>query len=385
MSYKKRDFFVMGRKQIWNWQRSDWPRFTYDSKVLETAEQTFLHNSGVLFGAYRHLTENNQSQLKIELISTEALKTSEIEGEYLDRNSLQSSIRQHFGLGKSRQQMRTAETGIADLMMDLYKNYNKKLSHQMLYRWHSMLTTGRTDLKDRGRYRSFKEPMQVISGPLHRPKVHFEAPPSSRVKTEMNNFIKWFCSTAPGDKMPLPILARAGIAHLYFECIHPFEDGNGRIGRVLSEKVLAQGVGQPTLIALSTIINKNKKNYYKALEQANKNMEITSWLQYFSDVVQKALDYTKNYIDFLISKTKLFDRLEDQINIRQKKCLLKMFERGPDGFVGGLSAENYIKMTRTTRPTATRDLGDLVAKGALIRVGERKSTRYFLKVKTPKI
>ncbi len=374
----------MGRTRIWNWQRSDWPQFTYDSRALENAERTFLHNSGLLFGAYRHLTDENQSQLKVDLMSTEALKTSEIEGEYLDRDSLQSSIRQHFGLGKSKQQMWTAETGIADLMMNLYKSYNKKLSHQMLYRWHSMLTFGRTDLKDKGRYRTFKESMQVVSGPLHKPRVHFEAPPSSRIKIEMDSFIHWFCNTAPGNKTALPILIRAGIAHLYFVCIHPFEDGNGRIGRAVSEKALSQGFGQPTLIALSAVINKSKKKYYGALEQANKHMEITRWLEYFSDTVQEALHYTRSYIDFLISKTKLFDKLEGKINFRQKKCLLKMFEQGPDGFIGGLSAEKYIKITQATRPTATRDLGDLVAKDALTKVGERKSTRYFLKVKTLK-
>lgn len=364
----------------WNWQKPDWPNFTYKTDDLERAEQDLLHSSGVLFGAYKHLAGEDRDRLKVELISSEALKTSEIEGEYLDRDSLQSSIRRHFGLQADGRKVPPAERGIADLMVDLYNSYNDALDHDTLYRWHRMLTNGRTDLKDMGCYRTGEEPMQVVSGLLHDPNVHFEAPPANRIKKEMDAFIKWFNRTAPGKKDVLPTVTRAGIAHLYFECIHPFEDGNGRIGRALSEKVLAQGLRQPTLIALSTVINQNKKAYYDALEYANKKNEITRWLEYFSGAVLGALKFTQSYIEFLIDKTKLFERLQGELNPRQEKCILRMFEEGPEGFTGGLSAENYIRITKATRPTATRDLADLVSKGALIKTGELRHTRYHLNI-----
>lgn len=343
-------------------------------------EQDFLHGSGLLFGAYKHLDWENKDKLKIEIISNEALKTSEIEGEYLDRDSLQSSIRRHFGLQIQKRKIKQSGTGITDIMVDLYNTCEDPLSREMLYDWHYMLTCEREDLQDIGRYRTGKEPMEVVSGPLHRQKVHFEAPPASQVKKEMNRFVRWFNRTAPGGRSPLPALTRAGIAHLYFECIHPFEDGNGRIGRVLSEKVLAQACGEPTLIALATIIERDKKAYYGALERANKKNEITQWLVYFADMTLEALRYTQTYIKFLIEKTKLFESLRGKINSRQKKCLLRMFKEGPDGFTGGLSAKNYISITKATRPTATRDLADLVAKGALLKTGERRSTRYILNI-----
>jgi len=184
--------------------------------------------------------------------------------------------------------------------------------------------------------------------------------------------------TAPTGKNPLPALLRAGIAHLYFVSIHPFEDGNGRIGRAIAEKALAQCLGQPTLIALAYTIERNKKTYYTALEQANKRNEITPWLIYFADRVLTAQHYTVTWIEFLISKAKLYDRLRGQLNPRQEKVLARLFREGPEGFIGGFSAEKYIGITGAPRATATRDLQDLVGKGALLRRGERKHTRYQL-------
>jgi Fic family protein len=248
----------------------------------------------------------------------------------------------------------------------------------MLFEWHQMLTNGRRDLHDIGRYRTHPEPMQIVSGAVYAPKVHFEAPPSSAMMPEMDRFIAWFSDTAPEGKKPLPALLRAGMAHLYFVSIHPFEDGNGRIGRALAEKALAQSLGQPTLIALACTIERHKKAYYEALERANRHNEITGWLIYFADRVLTAQGYTQSWIEFLIKKTKLYDRLRGQLNARQEKALDRMFTKGAEGFTGGLSAEKYIHITGATRATATRDLQDLVGKGALSRTGERKHTRYHL-------
>ncbi len=364
----------------WNWQQDDWPNFRYDSLVLKGLEEQFLHRSGLLFGAYKHINDNEKDALTVDLISTEALKTSEIEGEILNRDSIQSSIRRSFGLETDNRKIPPAERGIAEMMVDLYQNYDKPLSHQTLFDWHKMLTLGRRDLHDIGRYRTHDGAMQIISGPLHRPKVHYEAPPSVSMKAEMKAFIDWFKKTGPAGKEPLSALTRAGIAHFWFVSIHPFEDGNGRIGRAVAEKALSECLGQPVLLALSQTIQNNKKAYYSMLEQSNKTNEITEWLKYFSKTILEAQDDTQTQIDFLIEKARFFDKFRGQLNKRQEKVVLRIFKEGPKGFKGGLSAENYITITGTSRATATRDLQDLLKKGALTKTGEFKSTRYYLKI-----
>lgn len=313
-------------------------------------------------------------------MSTEAVTTSEIEGEILDRASVQSSLRKQLGLATDERRVRPAERGIAETIVDLYRSFAEPLSEEMLFRWHRMVMSGSRNLRDVGRYRTGAEPMQVISGPMGEPRVHFEAPPSSRVPSETERFIAWFVQTAPGGEKPLPALTRAGIAHLYFESIHPFEDGNGRIGRAIAEKALAQSLGQPTLTALAATILARRKSYYEALEAANKDNEITRWLLWFAGVAIEAQRRTIALVEFPIDKTKLLDHLKEQINERQEKALLHMFREGPEGFRGGLSAGKYSTITGASPATTTRDLADLVAKGALVREGERRYARYRLSV-----
>jgi Fic family protein len=363
---------------MWNWRRPDWPNFTYDSGALESLEQRFLLQSGEFIGAYKHLGVNDQETLKIELIGDEAVKTSEIEGEILDRASVQSSLRHAFGLGVEQPGVKPAERGISQMMVDLYRAFAAPLADKTMFDWHSMLFAGNRSLEVVGRYRTHRAPMRVVSGPDYKPKVHFEAPPSNRMAGEMKRFITWFNDTAPGGKNPLPALTRAGTAHLYFESIHPFEDGNGRIGRALAEKSLAQNLGQPSLIALAYTIERKRKDYYAALERNNKENQITDWLKYFSDTVLQAQNTTLERVDFHVAKAKLYDRVRGKLNARQEKAIARMFREGIDGFKGGLSAENYIGITRASRATATRDLQDLVEIGALNRTGELRHTRYFL-------
>jgi len=370
----------MPNHQIWNWQQKDWPEFRYAASNLEAFEAAFLRQSGVFSGAVRHVGDEDRQQLTVELISDEALKTSEIEGEFLNRDSLQSSIRQNFGLASDYRKIPPAEHGISQMMVDLYRHFDAPLTDELLFHWHEMLMNGRRDVKEVGRYRTDESPMQVVSGPLHAPKVHFEAPPSPALPKEMKRFIQWFEHTAPKGKALLGILARAGIAHLYFVSIHPFEDGNGRIGRAIAEKAVSQGLGQASLIALSHTINSKRKAYYDMLEHSNRRNEITEWLVYFAQTVLEAQDYSQRMLDFLIAKTRYFDRFRGQFNERQEKVIARMFREGPTGFKGGLSAENYIRITETSRSTATRDLQDLVDKQALVRTGSLKSTRYHLNI-----
>jgi Fic family protein len=364
----------------WNWQRSDWPKFTYDSRPLELLEKQFLLRSGEFIGAFRHIGPDDQDTLKIELISDEAVKTSEIEGEILNRDSVQSSLRHQLGLGTEPPGVKPAERGISRMMVDLYRGFASPLTDQTMFVWHTMLLGADRSIKAIGGYRTDADPMQVVSGPIHKPTVHFEAPPSVRVPDEMKRFVTWFNDTGPGGKRPLSALARAGVAHLYFVSVHPFEDGNGRIGRALAEKSLAQSLGQPSLITLAYTIERKRKDYYAALERNNKDTEITDWLNYFASTVIEAQDNTIKRVDFYVAKARLFERLRGQLNERQQKAIARMFREGIDGFKGGLSAENYIGITDASRATATRDLQDLVEKGALTKTGELRHTRYYLEL-----
>ena len=264
------------------------------------------------------------------------------------------------------------------MMVDLYRTFGDPLAHETMFAWHNMLMRGEPRINVIGGYRTHSDPMQVVSGPIHDRKVHFEAPPSSRMPEEMDAFVEWFNDTAPDGKRPLPALTRAGIAHLYFVSIHPFEDGNGRIGRALSEKALAQNLGQPSLIALAYTIERARKAYYAALESSNKDTEITGWLVYFAETILEAQRNTIKRVDFYVAKAKFYERLRGQLNERQEKVIARIFREGIDGFKGGLSAENYISLTKTSRATATRDLQDLVAMGALTKTGELRHTRYHL-------
>ncbi len=362
----------------WVWQKKEWPNFTYRKSALSELENQFLQFSGMIRGTLKHLDVEKYRRLTVDLMSQEALKTAEIEGEILNRASLQSSILRNFGLQTDNKNIPPPEQGMAEMMVDLHKNFDKTLTHKTVCGWHKMLTKGRADLKVRGKYRTHKESMQIVSGPVHKPKIHFEAPPSRQIKNEMQTFIVWFNDTAPRGRTPLPPLTRAGLVHLYFVCIHPFEDGNGRIGRALAEKALSQCLGQPTLIALSSTIQKNKKAYYDYLQQQNRQLEATQWLEYFGQTILDAQEYSQRLVDFIVHKAKYYDRLRGQFNRRQEKVISKMFREGLEGFKGGLSADNYLRIVKTSRATATRDLQDLVEKGALRRTGEKKYTRYHL-------
>lgn len=194
----------------------------------------------------------------------------------------------------------------------------------------------------------------------------------------MASIVDWFKRTAPDADDPLPALERAGVSHLYFESVHPFEYGNGRIGRAISEKAMAQCIGQPTLVALAATIPRHRKAYYRALEAANKDKDITPWLKAFAEIAIEAQRRYTARIEFLIDKTKLLDSLRGRLRTRQEKPLRMVLREGPEGFTGGLSAGNYMTITATAPATARRDLADLVSKGALVRTGERRYTRCHL-------
>lgn len=360
----------------WNWQLAKWPHFTYAPDLIREQEKQFLVSIGSAAAYLKTIDKQDYHHFIVEILSTEGLESSKIEGEILDRESLQSSIKQHFGL-KGSGQKQPKEARLAAVLCSVYEEYKKPLTHETLWQWHAQLFKNSTNINDIGTYRTHAEPMQIVSNRSGSPIVYFEAPPSSTIYKEMTAFIEWFNSYKG------PILGRAAIAHIYFESIHPFEDGNGRIGRLLVEKVLSQGIGHPTLIAVSKTLETNKKKYYAELEKCNKTLEVQAWVEFFSQAILDAQEESMDLLYFLIQKSKFLLRYTDQVGERQLKVLLRMLADGPKGFAGGLSAENYISITKATRPTATRDLTDLVEKGALIKSGELRYTRYRLNQQFP--
>jgi Fic family protein len=367
----------------YNWQQTDWPEFKYDLSKVEEALYLFAEQMGRLTGVLKTLPEDTQLEAIIDAMVSEAIKTSEIEGEYFSRKDVQSSIRNRLGLNTTLEKVQDKKAnGAGELMVDVRNSYAEPLSTQKLFQWHKMLLPDSSGIQV-GNWRSHEEPMQVISGTIGKEKVHFEAPPSHRVAQEMERFIAWFNATAPRKKPELknaPI--RAAIAHLYFETIHPFEDGNGRIGRALSEKALSQNVGRPVLLSFSQTIEANKKQYYAALQKAQIGNEITSWIIYFVNTIIDAQKRAEQNIDFVLYKTLFFDRHKIHLNDRQAKVVKRMLDAGPQGFEGGMNASKYASITKISKATATRDLQELVVMGAITSIGGGRSTRYVLVLQT---
>jgi len=358
----------------WNWQQKNWPNFTYDARQLEPLEREYAHFLGTVTGVMKHLKEQEKDQIVVQLLSTEGVKTAEIEGELLDRDSVQSSIRRKLGLSTVKRNVQPAEAGMAELMVTVYRHYASPLTRKELDAWNTALMQGRTDLDRLGAYRTHEDPMQIVSGAIGNETVHFEAPPSKGVPQHMKDFIQWF-----NDSLKtLPPLTRAGIAHLYAVSIHPYEDGNGRMVRALVEKALSQSLGEPALSGLSGQIAVKKSLYYDALERNNQNLEITDWLVYFGKALIEAKMYTLASVERVLQKTALFSKFAKELNERQKKAIDRLFEAEPEGFVGGLSAGKYIIITKAKRATATRDLQRLVKLEILRKTGERRHARYWL-------
>lgn len=362
----------------YNWQQTDWPDFHYDLTGLQETLIKLAGKFGHVSGLVKGLPETLQTETLINLMLSEALKTSEIEGELLSRQDVMSSIRNHLGLNTPIEQVRDKRaSGIAELMLDVRGTYTEPLTKEKLFQWHAMLFGQKANNLTEGNWRSHEEPMQVISGAIGKTKIHFEAPPSNRVPSEMAVFITWFNASAPNGEscITLPVI-RSAIAHLYFESIHPFEDGNGRIGRAIAEKALSQSLGYPVLLSLSSTIEKNKKDYYSALEESQRSNEITNWISYFANLTLAAQTESEIQIEFVLRKSKFFDRFGSTLNERQTKVINRMLDEGPQGFEGGMTAKKYIAITGVSKATATRDLQDLFENGALKQTGGGRSTRY---------
>ncbi|MFT6718261.1 MAG: Fic family protein [Sphingobacteriales bacterium] len=369
---------TFNRLMIYNWQQKDWPNFTFDTSKFDDPLYEFAQFSGRLGGLFDGLSYEEQSESLMEIMITEAIKTSEIEGEYISRMDVVSSIKRNLGLENSNSIPSQKAEGAAQLMLEVRHGFSEPLSEEMLFSWHNKIMKGSSGVAV-GQWRSHLEPMQIVSGPMGMERVHFEAPPSASLPQEMGRFIEWFNQTGPGGNLEIksPPL-RSAIAHLYFETIHPFEDGNGRIGRALSEKAISQGLGQPVLLSLSRSIEVQKKEYYAALQKGQKSNQITGWVCYFVAAVIRAQIETESLILFTITKAKFFDRFSLALNKRQLLVVQRIFREGSEGFEGGMSAKKYGAIAKTTKATATRDLQNLLEIKAFVRQGAGRSTRYYI-------
>lgn len=365
----------------YNWQQEDWTEFSYDLKGVEVALFTYAELVGRISGMAQALPDDAQTDFIISTMVAEAVKTSEIEGEYISRKDVMSSIRNNLGLNRKPEKVKDKRvSGISELMLDVRDSFKEQLTEAKLFAWHKMLMKGNRHVAA-GKWRSHKEPMQVVSGAAGKERVHFEAPPSGRIAKEMKAFIRWFNDTAPNGKSPIrqaPV--RSAIAHLYFETLHPFEDGNGRIGRAISEKALSQNAGRPVLLSLSQTIEANKKSYYNALEKAQMSNEITKWIEYFVSMTLEAQNEAEQQIEFVLKKARFFDKFKDQLNERQMKVVRRMLEQGAQGFEGGMNARKYVSIAKTSKATATRDLQDLADKSVLVVSGGGRSTGYCVNI-----
>lgn len=375
---------------LWIWQQPDWPNFRYAARNLRDRSVAVHHGAARLAGQLQPLSADTRYEATIALMQSEAVSTSAIEGETLDQDCVRSSLLSLMASDTIPENTDQKSAGAACLLIDVRKNWNLPLSDDLLGKWQSMAVPDqRYKLVMRGAYRHDPSPMQIVSGPYGKPTVHYEAPPSSDVPAQMSQFIDWYNESSPKEgegeglgQDPLAGLIRAGIAHLWFEVIHPFDDGNGRVGRAIADHALSQSLGYPTTACLATAIAADRKSYYAALERASRSsLDINAWLDYFADRVIRAQEIAKEEVDFVLAKARFYEAFGQQLNERQAKMIARVFAEGRQGFKGGISTKKYETITKCPNRTASRDLSDLLAKGIIRALpGGGRTTRYALTV-----
>lgn len=361
------------------WQEKNFPDFSFDKEKLISSIEKFTLQLGEANGLILGFSKEMKQEVFTEIMLSEALKTSQIEGEYFSREDVMSSLKVNLEVKdyhiKSKNRKANA---IAQLMIEVQKSYSKMLREDLLLNWHQILMDNEKDINS-GLFRTGGDPMQVISGRFGDFKVHYEAPPSKDLPELIHQFIDWYQKFSGKEfgKVGEAMIFSA-IVHLYFETLHPFEDGNGRIGRALAEKSLAEKLKMPIFISLSKSIEKDKKRYYSELKKAQRNSHITEWIYYFFEILNEALLDSKNIVLFTLKKVNFFDHFKDALNERELKVINKMLEQGEEGFKGGMTAKKYISINKTSKATATRDLQHLTEINALKKAGGGRSISYQL-------
>lgn len=361
------------------WQRDDWPNFQWDSARLLNTLGECRQQQGRLLGIVKALGVEAALRAQADALVQEAVTTSEIENVRLAPDAVRSSVARRLGLPNAGlQEPDRAIEGLVDVLLDASRNFTAPLDEERLFGWHAALfPAGYSGLKkiEVGRWRPVGEPMRVVSGPISKERIHFVAPSGDQVPHEMEQFFRWWKTSAEN----LDGLLRAGLAHLFFVTIHPFQDGNGRIARALTDLAMSQDEKSDTrCYSLSAQLRNERLDYYGALEAAQRgSTDVTAWLEWFMGAFTWALKGSEQVVEKAFRVRDFWQWLSGkEINARQHKVLSKLLEAEPHGFEGGLSNKNYRALTKASQATATRDLTQLVEWGALKRSGEGRSVRY---------
>lgn len=355
------------------YQHLDWPTFRWDAEQILPLLSEVRNKQGRLIGKMSLVGFDLKKVANLEVLTLDVIKSSEIEGEHLHPEQVRSSIARRLGLEIAGMVPADRDVeGVVQMMLDATINYNEPLTHDRLYSWHASLFPGGYSGMHRieiGKYRT--GPMQVVSGPMGKEKVHYEAPPADRVPAEMKYFLSWFNTNYSDD----PVI-KSAIAHLWFVSIHPFDDGNGRIARAIADMQLARADEQPyRFYSMSTQIRKNRKAYYDILEKTQKGkLTVTAWIIWYLKRLQEAIENSEEILHKILFKHRFLQKLPDQnLNERQRKIIHRLL----DGFEGKLTTSKYAKICKCSQDTALRDIQAMLEQGILIKLpGGGRSTGY---------
>jgi len=358
----------MLNNKLWIWQQDKYPNFTYDKSKLEQLLLDIKYQQGLLNGIYTYINKDDISKTQIDVFTQEAIDTSAIEGEILNRDSVRSSISKKLGINAIEKDSSNLQTdGLIDILLDATINYNKDFTEDRLFGWHNALfPTGYSGMHkiNVASYRG-EEDMEIISGPIGREKVHYVAPPRSYLEKEMQQFFTWINNNNDTS------IIKAGITHLWFVIIHPLDDGNGRCARALTDMIIAREANSSQkLYSMSNAIINDKKGYYEVLEKTTTgNGDITPWLEWFLQTLLNALKNAQHSISYILQKTSFWDKHRRTVlNERQIKVLNRLLDTGVGNFEGGINTRKYASLTKTSKPTASREIKDLVDKKCLLKI-----------------
>lgn len=363
------------KKAVYIWQHAGWPHFTWDDKSVGEMLNSAQERQARLVGMLSALGFDMQNHRALESMTEDVLRSSEIEGELLNRDSVRSSIARHLGINISPAGRSDHYTeGVVQVAIDAVQNCQQPLDKERLCNWHAALfPTGRSGMYriTVADWRHGDEPMLVVSGALGKERVHYEAPPSQAVPAEMGSFLHWFNADEPASQ-----LLKAAIAHLWFVAIHPFDDGNGRLTRTLTDLLIARGTGM-SCYSVSSEILKCRKDYYAILEKTTcGGLDITDWLMWFLQRIEDAIIISEQSLDGALRKTEFWNRHSDgEFNERQRKVINRLY----DGFEGPLTSSKWAKICHCSPDTALRDINNLIEKGILVKTSSGgRSTHYVL-------
>jgi Fic family protein len=361
-------------------QLTVWPAFKWENEVISPILAKLRHQQGLLMGKMNGLGFKYKEEAVLQTLTQEVIKSSEIEGENLNAEQVRSSIARRLGMDVPGLVAadRNVE-GVVEMMLDATQRYSKKMTDNRLFGWHSALFpsgfSGTHKITTGGWRKIGNGPMQVVSGAMGKERIHFQAPESELLESEMNQFIEWFNT----EKIIDPVL-KAAIAHLWFVTIHPFDDGNGRIGRAIADMQLARSDGSAQrFYSMSTEIRKQRKKYYEILEETQKgSLDITNWLQWFLGCLDEALRNSDQILKIVLAKADFWKKYgASTTNERQKQLVNKLL----DGFDGKLTTSKWAKIAKCSHDTALRDMNDLIQKGMMLKEsGGSKNTSYILNI-----